>query len=145
MKIDLDCLAKILNAFQQADTTFIDIYSFPSLGVEYANDHDQSLKEEFVFHIHIMLDNELIGTRQGTAVHMKNIGIYISQNGDSSLTPIPLRLTQKGHDFAYSLSNKEVLATLKAGFKDAPFKVLFEGGQRLLEHYFQKKLDSIIG
>lgn len=143
MKTDLDYLAKILNAFEEADTAFIELSSFPDRGVDL--EYNDNFSEEFLFHIHIMIDNGLIGTRKGVAAVIKDIGIYTSLKGDNSFVNIPLRLTQTGHDFACSLSNKEVFATLKAELKGAPFKVLFEGGQRLLEHYLQKKLDSIIG
>ncbi|MGR3042708.1 hypothetical protein ABMY36_22455 [Vibrio vulnificus] len=55
-----------------------------------------------------------------------------------------IRLTQKGHDFASALSNKEVLEKLKAELTNAPFRVLFDGSQKLLEHYLTKKLDALL-
>lgn len=143
MKTDLDYLAKILNAFVDADTAFINLSSFPDRGVDI--EYNDNFSEEFLFHIHIMIDNGLIGTNKGIATVVKDVGIHTALNGTDSFVNVPLRLTQKGHDFERSLSNKEVFAKLKTDLKDAPFKILFEGGQKLLEHYLQKKLDSIIG
>ncbi|MNG32655.1 hypothetical protein D3C84_1187240 [compost metagenome] len=65
-------------------------------------------------------------------------------SGSSTLITLPVRLTQKGHDFACALHNKDVLIRLKSEFKDAPFKVIFDGGQRLLEHFMTKKLDDLL-
>jgi len=37
-----------------------------------------------------------------------------------------------------------VFEKLKIEFKDAPFKVVFDGSQKLLQHYFKKKLNDIL-
>ena len=66
-------------------------------------------------------------------------------NGHVILTGTPIRLTQEGHDFATALANKEVLTRVKDELKDAPFKVIFDGSQKLLEHLMKKKLDVLLG
>lgn len=65
-------------------------------------------------------------------------------NNSVSLSAVPIRLTQAGHNFANALHNKEVLSKLKSELKDAPFKTLFDGSQKLLEHYFKKKIDALV-
>ena len=71
-------------------------------------------------------------------------GLSGGLSGYSVIKGHKIRLTQKGHDFAASLNNKEVLAKLKSELKDAPFKAVFKGGQKLLQFYFKKKIDLLI-
>jgi hypothetical protein len=73
-----------------------------------------------------------------------DLGFYEMLSGEIEATEKPWRLTQKGHDFASSLNNKEVMMRLKSEFKDAPFKVIFDSGQKLLEHFMKKKLDDLL-
>tara|TARA_R110001583_G_C5397870_1_gene385431 strand:+ start:368 stop:541 length:174 start_codon:yes stop_codon:yes gene_type:complete len=55
-----------------------------------------------------------------------------------------MRLSQKGHDFAATLNNKEVFDKLKSEFKDMPFKTIFDGGQKLLNHFLKKRMDVLL-
>ncbi|WP_201276843.1 hypothetical protein [Microbulbifer sp. ALW1] len=97
-----------------------------------------------MFHIQIAIDNRLIASKSGSVYTISDIGMNESLDGMAYVSCIPIRLTQLGHDFACSLENKEVLEKLKSEFKDAPFKVVFEGGQKLLQHFAKKKLDALL-
>ena len=96
-----------------------------------------------MFYFHLLVENELIGPANMKPITLENMGVVMVKP-HFQLCPVPIRLTQAGHDFANALNNKEVLEKLKAEFKNAPFKVVFEGGQKLLEHFFKNKLDELI-
>ncbi|MEM5528072.1 DUF2513 domain-containing protein [Gammaproteobacteria bacterium AS21] len=142
MRIEIDYLAKILEIFLEADLAHIAITDFPNLGVDIFN--DDGLDEKFLFHLQIAIENGLISNRDMYVNGLKSIGITLGAGSGVSLTPIPIRLTQKGHDFANALHNKEVLKKLKSELKDAPFKTIFDGSQKLLEHFLKKKLDALL-
>ncbi|PKD40646.1 DUF2513 domain-containing protein [Methylomonas sp. Kb3] len=142
MKVDLDYMAKLLEVFISADTARITIENLIKSDLP-AIENDE-FTEKFIFHIELAIDNQLIGTDSGCAFCLKDIGIIQSLSGSYHYGAIPIRLTQIGHDFALSLNNKDVLSKLKSEFKDAPFKAIFETGQKLLEFYAQKKLESIM-
>jgi hypothetical protein len=55
-----------------------------------------------------------------------------------------LRLTASGHQFVEALSNKEVWATIKHGFKDASITTLKTVSLKLLEGYAQKKIGQLL-
>ncbi|TLM73192.1 DUF2513 domain-containing protein [Microbulbifer harenosus] len=143
MRIDLEYLSKIVNVFLEAPTAHIEIPDFEKNGIRIEGE-PKTFNEKFVFHIQIAIDNQLISSKFGSVFTMKDVGMDESLDGLASVSCIPIRLTQKGHDFACSLENKEVLEKLKSEFKNAPFKVIFEGGQKLLEHIGKKKLDALL-
>ena len=144
MRVDLEYLASIFDVFLNADTAYIDLSNLEGADIE-LYDEDCSFSERFIFHMQISVDNELIGTRNGIAKNLKDIGIEWLLEGDWAISLSPIRLTQAGHDFASALNDKEVLKKLKTELKDAPFKVIFEGSQKLLQHYMEKKLDDLLG
>lgn len=143
MKIDLSYFNKMLSVFLEADMAHITLYDFDSAGVNYINETGD-LEEKFLYHFQLLVENELIGRRDLQPADLSGMGIRFGLGGGCTLSIIPIRLTQKGHDFALSLNNKEVLERLKNELNDAPFKVLFEGGQKLLQHIAKKKLDALI-
>jgi hypothetical protein len=55
---------------------------------------------------------------------------------------LPLQLTASGHQFVEALSNKEVWAAIKHGFKDASIETLKSVSVKLLEGYAQKRYSS---
>jgi len=57
---------------------------------------------------------------------------------------LPLRLTASGHQFIEALSNKEVWAAIKHGFKDASITTLKSVSLKLLEGYAQKKVEQLL-
>ena len=89
-------------------------------------------------------ENGLISNRDLQVNGLKSLGVTIGAGGGVSLVSTPIRLTQSGHDFANALQNKEVLVRLRSELKDAPFRVLFDGSQKLLEHFLKKKLDQLL-
>ena len=142
MRVDLEFFGSLLSVFVESENAHIDFNDISNAGVE--TEVNGEISEKLVFHLQLALDNQLIGKRSGAAYTLKDIGIIQSLSGSTSICAIPLRLTQDGHDFALSLNNKEVMDKLKTEFKDAPFKVVFEGGQKLLQHFMKKKLESIM-
>jgi len=90
------------------------------------------------------MDNDLISNEHGVVEGLITIGIRLNGNNSYGKVKNNIRLTQKGHDFAASLSNKEVLGKIMSELKESPFKAVFEGGQKLLEHIAKKKIDSLI-
>lgn len=142
MKIDLEFFGSLFNIFLESEKAHIDFNDLSNAGIE--TEVNGEISEKLVFHLQLALDNQLIGKRSGTAYNLNDIGIMQMLNGSTSICITPLRLTQDGHDFALSLNNNEVMGKLKSEFKDAPFKVVFEGGQKLLQHFMKKKLDSIM-
>lgn len=142
MRIDLDYMASILNLFLESENAHIDFNDFEQSSIQI--EENGKLTERFVFHLQLAIDNQLFGKRNGYAHSLKDIGISQSLDGLDSICIMPIRLTQTGHDFASSLNNKEVITRLKSEFKDAPFKVVFEGGQKLLHHIMIKKLNDVL-
>jgi hypothetical protein len=142
MQIDLAYLQKLLCVFIESEEAHINITSLKEAGivVEDKSGYDQS----FIFHIQIALENKLISDINFESHNLKTIGLDFGVTNNPFIIDKPIRLTQSGHDFANALKNKEVLLKLKTELKDAPFKVVFEGSQKLLQHFFKKKIDSLI-
>ena len=142
MKIDLDYLASLLAVFLNSEEAHVDYDEFTKSGIEV--EKDNYLNDKFLFHIQIAIDNHLIGKRTGPVFNLEDVGISQYLDGTDSVCNMPLRLTQTGHDFANTLNNKEVLEKLKTELKDAPFKTIFEGGQKMLQHIMTKKMEAIL-
>ena len=145
MRINIEYMAKLLDLFLESDTAHIEIADFPKLGIRTESEADPgSLDEEFLFHLQLAIENGLISNQDMHISGLKSVGIRIGTGGSVSLTSIPIRLTQNGHNFAHALNNKEVLSKLKSELKDAPFKTIFDGSQKLLNHFLKKKLDNLL-
>lgn len=142
MRIDLDYMAQLLNVFLEAESAHITVSEMGNSGIKIAT--GKGLDEKFLFHFQLAAENGLISDRELRMDGLKSLGITMGVGGVVSLAAVPIRLTQSGHDFANALKNKEVLMTLKSELKDAPFKVLFEGSQKLLGHFLTKKLDQLL-
>ena len=143
MRIDIDYIANLLNVFIEADKAHITIIDLKEAGIEIEDKENSGLNEKFLFHIQIIIENQLVSNKNLECNGLRTMGITFGLN-NVSLFPSPIRLTQKGHDFANALHNKEVLSKLKSELKDAPFKTLFDGSQKLLQHYFKKKIDALV-
>ncbi|KPA14920.1 hypothetical protein MHK_004873 [Candidatus Magnetomorum sp. HK-1] len=143
MKINIEYFSNLLDIFLEAKTAHIDIPIIRNAGIKIENEQG-GFDEEFFFHLQIALENELISNRDLKFNGLKSIGITIGADGDVVLTDTPIRLTQKGHDFANALREKEILIKLKSEFKNAPFKMIFEGSQKLMEHFLKKKIDTLM-
>lgn len=144
MKIDIEYIANLLNVFLEADTAHVTILDFEKSGIETENTQNSGLDEKFLFHIQLIIENGLISNKNLECNGLRTAGITLGMNNSVSLSAVPIRLTQAGHNFANALHNKEVLSKLKSELKDAPFKTLFDGSQKLLEHYFKKKIDALV-
>ena len=145
MKIDLGYTSRILTVFLESENAHVNINHFSDAGIVVQSETERArLNEEFLFHFQILVENSLISNRELVTGSLKPLGIQFGSRGDVSLSIIELRLTQSGHDFASALNNKEVLQKLKLELKDAPFKTVFEGSQKLLQHFFKKKLNDLL-
>ncbi|ENO1175249.1 TPA: DUF2513 domain-containing protein [Vibrio vulnificus] len=141
MQIDLEYMAKICSVFVESDTAMLGLKEIDLAGLEVGS---PKLNERFLFHVQLMLDNGLISDVNGDYSGLATIGILLNGDGSYRSQNKKFRLTQKGHDFSNSLTNKEILNKLVTELKDAPFKSIFDGGQKLLEHYAKKKLDKLL-
>lgn len=141
MSPDIDYTARLLEVFISATNSHMSIKDFEDFGITISG--QSGLDEEFLFHLQLALENGLISNRDLQFNGLKSIGIIIGGGSSVTLTSTPIRLTQRGHDFAKSLQHKEILLKLKTELKDAPFKTIFEGSQKMLEHYLKKKLDAL--
>lgn len=144
MKIDIEYIANLLDVFLKAETAHITILDFKKSGIEIEDAQKSKLDEKFLFHIQIIIENRLISNENLECNGLRTVGIRLGAKNDAVLSVVPVRLTQVGHNFANALQNKEVLSKLKTELKDAPFKTLFDGSQKLLEHYFKKKIDALL-
>tara|TARA_Y100000310_G_scaffold276696_1_gene294053 strand:+ start:66 stop:509 length:444 start_codon:yes stop_codon:yes gene_type:complete len=145
MRIDLAYLKELLSEFLNAETAHISVVKLQDNGFPISSaDNPEYLDEKFVFHMQILMDNRLISDRNLHLSGLDSIGITMGISGPPLIIDKDIRLTQAGHDFANALDKQEVFEKLKTEFKDAPFKVVFDGSQKLLQHYFKKKLNDIL-
>lgn len=142
MQIDLDYMARMLGVFIEAETAHISLREMERSGIQVAG--DRGIDEKFLFHFQLAAENGLISNQDIEVKGLKSLGITIGAGGGVSLASTPIRLTQSGHDFAKALKNKEVLGKLRSELKDAPFSVIFESSQKLLEHFLKKRLDQLL-
>ena len=145
MRIDIEYLKNLLNQFLEAESAHISVLKLHAAGFPVESSEKPGyLDEKFLFHIQIVMDNGLISDKNLRLAGLESIGIHLDLSGTPTLVEKDIRLTQRGHDFANALSKKEVFEKLKNEFKDAPFKVIFDGSQKLVQHFFQKKLDNLL-
>lgn len=133
MKIDHDYLKALLEACQASEKPTFDIDDLEAAGLDY-ND------PQFEFHMEILSDQGFIRQYDDTS----GFGLTKSIDGHLSWSVLPLRLTAPGHEFIEALSNKEVWAAIKQGFKDASMGTLKSVATKLLEGYAKKKIDVLL-
>jgi hypothetical protein len=141
MIIDLQYISKLLNVFIESDKAHISILDLNLAGIDSG---ETLVCEKYIFHMQILLDNKLISDENGNSDGLKTIGVSLNGNKTYRRLITNIRLTQDGHDFAKALGNREILDKLKTELKDAPFKAIFEGGQKLLQHLAKKKIDELL-
>lgn len=134
MKIDQDYLKTLLLACQASEKPTFDIEDLNAFGIDYE-------APQFEFHMKILTDQNLIERDDQDL----GFGLIKSLDGFSSWAVMPLRLTAAGHQFVEALSNKEVWASIKSGFKDASLTTLKSVSLKLLEGYAKKKIDDLLG
>lgn len=145
MRIDLIYLKKLLSEFIESENAHISVVKLKNNGFPIEDENRPGhLDETFLFHLQILMDNELISNRDLYLSGLESVGIKFDLSGKPVILDKDVRLTQAGHDFANALDKSEVFEKLKSEFKDAPFKVVFDGSQKLLQHIFKTKLNEII-
>nr|WP_283844195.1 DUF2513 domain-containing protein [Bradyrhizobium sp. BR 10289] len=126
-------MKRLLEACQASEKPTFDIRDLDALGFDRSDDR-------FEFHLKILADQRLIEQDDGEP----GFGLQKSIDGFRSWNVVPLRLTAAGHDFIEALSNKEVWAAIKSGFKDASLSTLKSVSLKLLEGYVKKKVDDVL-
>ncbi|MFC5081177.1 hypothetical protein VTH8203_04003 [Vibrio thalassae] len=143
MRIDVQYISSLLSVFLESDTAHITLSVLENAGVKIYTDDRKGLDEKFVFHAQLLVENGLVSDKDLRSDSLNTFGISYNKSG-GTIVERDVRLTQQGHDFASALNNKEVLEKLKTELTNAPFRVLFDGSQKLLEHYLTKKLDALL-
>ena len=124
---------EILETCQASEKPTFDIEDLKAAGLDY-ND------KQFEFHMMILTDQGFIARDDGDV----GFGLTKSVDGYLSWSVLPLRLTASGHQFIEALSNKEVWAAIKHGFKDASIATLKSVSLKLLDGYANKKIDKLL-
>lgn len=135
MKIDQDYLKRLLEACQASEKPTFDIEDLKAAGFDYYD-------PQFEFHMRLLDDEGLIEQDNGLP------GLGLEKSLDASFqqwSVLPLRLTTSGHRFIEALSNKEVWAAIKRGFKDVSITELRTVALKLLEGYAQRKVEQLLG
>ncbi|CAK3017352.1 DUF2513 domain-containing protein [Vibrio crassostreae] len=143
MRIDVQYISSLLSVFLDSEKAHITLSAFETAGVKIYTDDRKGLDEKFIFHAQLLVENGLVSDKDLRSESLNTFGISYNKSG-GFIVERDIRLTQKGHDFASALNNKEVLEKLKTELTNAPFRVLFDGSQKLLEHYLTKKLDALL-
>jgi len=133
LKIDQDYLKTLLLACQASEKPTFDIEDLQASGIDYES-------PQFEFHMKILADQNLVERDD----EGPGFGLIKSLDGFSSWAAMPLRLTAAGHQFVEALSNKEVWASIKSGFKDASLTTLKSVSLKLLDGYAKKKIDDLL-
>ncbi|ASP49785.1 DUF2513 domain-containing protein [Cognaticolwellia beringensis] len=141
MKIDLEFYKSLFSAFLESESAHITYKDLIESGVEVGI--EDNLNEKFIFHMQLCIDNDLITNEKQECYNLESLGIG-SNKSNRYIIDVSMRLSQKGHDFAATLNNKEVFDKLKSEFKDMPFKTIFDGGQKLLNHFLKKRMDVLL-
>ena len=133
MKIDQDYLKKLLEICQASEKPTFDIEDLKAAGFDYYD-------KQFEFHMMILTDQGFIEQDDGDS----GFGLIKSADGYPSWAVLPLRLTAAGHQFIEALSNKEVWAAIKHGFREASITTLKSVSLKLLDGYAKKKIDELL-
>ncbi len=145
MKIDLDYLKKVLNIFIDSPHAFLTYRELSEEGINmYKDDNNTQFDDEFIFHLSLLLENQLISNHQLDHSTFKSIGLEYDPRTCCHWA-IPIRLTQSGHDFAAMLQQNEVFENLKTNFKDFPFQVIYDAGKTLSTAFMKKKVKELTG
>lgn len=133
MKIDHDYLKKLLESCQAPEKPTFDIEDLKAAGLDYGD-------AQFEFHMMILTDQGFIEQDDGDP----GFGLTKSIDGFLSWSVLPLRLTASGHQFLEALTNEEVWAAIKEGFKGASIGTLKSVSLRLLEGYSYNTVNNIV-
>ncbi|SGZ19227.1 hypothetical protein [Moritella viscosa] len=143
MRTDLDYIKKLLDIFNTSTTALITIAEIKNAGIAIHNE-DTNIEEKFYFHFMILVEEKLVTNKNLSNTNMQDMGVSSSDLGISINEHHEIRLSKYGRDLSSSLEDKGVLNKLKSELPNAPFKIIIEMGQKLLEHYIKKKIDALI-
>jgi hypothetical protein len=133
MQIDLEEIKRMLNTFIESPVTFI---TLEDMGIGTLEDYEF---DKFIGHFLLLVEGEYISGQSLNTGDVEDVGLIPAQVG-YTWGAVPIRLTQKGHDFAAVLNQKPVLERLKKEAQDAPLSLLRMLGNALAEKYFIEKL-----
>ena len=130
MKIDLDYLKQLLENFETSKKAFTNILELKDKGMDYDS-------EEFIFHLHLLWDHNLISTEFPEDL---NFGFSRQWNGEPNWSVKNLRLTYDGHQFIEALNNSDIWNKLKTDFKKSGISTIVDVSKTLLGEYLKQKL-----
>ncbi|WP_458038796.1 DUF2513 domain-containing protein [Pantoea ananatis] len=137
MKIDHQYLKDLLITFEDTEGPDTWVYELVAKG------YDQN-SSEFIFHMRLLDDNQLIHRVDGEAgfghEYHPHIGGFSYHWFD-----VPLRLTARGHDFISDLRQKEVWETVKTNFKDEGLSTLMTVTKGLAKAFAKKRIKDLTG
>ncbi len=136
MKVDHEYLKKILITFESSPQPDTNIKEMINAGFD-------PKSADFIFHMRLIGDNELVTRTDGR----EGRSFYVNGYLGTAILPIevPLRLTAKGHDFIADLRQKEVWNVVKTNFKDASISGLVDIAKQLAQGFTKQKIKSITG
>ncbi|EPI2027064.1 DUF2513 domain-containing protein [Vibrio vulnificus] len=137
-------MQKLLDVFIESPKAYITIDDLGDAGI-IIEDDTGLFDERFIFHLGLLLDNNMISNKKFESCNLDSIGIDTHNNSSHYYTETDIRLTQCGHDFAKLLHQNEVIEALKDNFKEYPFKVMLEAGKELSTTFMKKKLKELTG
>ena len=132
VKIDHEYTKKILEAFVNAETIYIDINKI-------ANSLDSEVDEKLLFHLEILNDKDLIVRANG------ELGVGIRRNLRIGMITSDafLRLSANGHDYYDTIIKPEIWERIQSDFKEAALGTTINAGKELLKTYINNKLKNI--
>lgn len=116
MKLDIDYIERILNAFKDCDNN-----DFPSLNylMETLNINDARSIVELRFHLYLLKDGGFLESKSS------DFGISNGMNGDLIINKsVGSRLTFSGHNLLESIGNETLWNKTKAGLKEISVETL---------------------
>lgn len=134
MQMNLDEIKRLMCVFIDSDKAHI---TLNDLGARELKTEHQ--RDSFIFHIRLLVENGLISDQKLVKYSTKHIGFAEINGVIKRFLPLPIRLTQDGHDFVNALSNEPVFNALKANYQNAPFDVIIGAGRMLLIQSIQER------
>lgn len=137
MKVDLDYLRQLLEAFESAERPYVALNE-----LHQAFDEAEGL-DRFVFHMELLQDKAFVRRMDGYAGY----GL-IRATLDTKLwerNEVLLRMTADAHAFLEALLNQDIWAQLKRDCKDGSLETIIYVGKALLRNYLDNKIGKPSG
>ncbi|EHK0752609.1 DUF2513 domain-containing protein [Vibrio parahaemolyticus] len=103
-------------------------------------------KEKFIYHIHLIIENQLISTNLSSIWTLKDLGI-VSAYQDPMRMEVsnnPIRLTSTGLDFLSALEKPDIFSLVTSKLKDEGVSAVIEVCKPLLVECIKKKVNSYL-